>query len=263
MPPPAIETPPDAPVRVIVFEWWQILLMVLGGVFIICVIIFFWRRRARKQRAKETAAFAQKKMEKKGFRQTLSALFGGKKRRSDDLESSKPSRRSGGGWSSYSFHHDGAPVHHSDAYRDAASIHSGSDRSRNRLMVEQYATSRRSSVTTSQFELEPRRRQSNPFTIGSDGGPSMYSQATGKTHSTAQPRLPVKNHLTSRFSVTTSGSNPPKPRPQPPPMPDLGLLSPKSNAEAYKLQHIPKPESYWDVPEAGAVPDRNPFRANH
>lgn len=255
MPPPAIETPPEQQqpqTRVIVFEWWQILLMVLGGCFIIGVILFIWRRKARKTRAKETAAFAKKKeIEKKGFRRTLGAWFGIKqKRRSDDLESkssrSGHSSRTGQTWSEYSFHH-----------ADGASQHGRSHRSGSRIMSERNLTSRRPSYNSNtQFELE-----NGPFSpvyglhddLHTNASQSMYSRSTGEPPHAPNTRLPVRDRMLSRFSVTTSGT---KPRKYPSAEP--GLLSPKSDADAYKLANTPKPESYWDA--AAPVPNKNPFR---
>jgi hypothetical protein len=114
--------------------------------------------------------------------------------------------------------------------------------------------------------------------ISRANSPSVYSQVTGQTRGRTEPKRPVRDLLTSRFSTTTGGESlaPPKsvrrPAPQQP-IPDFDMHSVEeverpdsrnySEAEIYKLSSMfPELKNQpRDYSSSGATAvDRNPFR---
>lgn len=69
--------------------WWEILLMALGCAFIFVIVLMLWRRKARKQRAKATMMFAHTKRldgMHKGWRWRVKRFFGGGRGRKEEGE---------------------------------------------------------------------------------------------------------------------------------------------------------------------------------
>ena len=216
--PPGLNTPTNTSASTRrPLAWWEILLMALGCAFIFMVVLMCWRRRARKVRAKRTAAFASSKaLDRKDNWRWKLVRFG------ERLFGHAPSQR----------------VYAQDEPEEIRL---------KKLRAAEEAREDDMEKLTGNYEhsrAESRRapsRDSQAFSDSSQGhsirlsSGSLYSRVTGMPRRTAEPRQPVKNAnvLSSRFSMTTLGSDKSQPKLSP---------LPSTEAEAYAASVRESPE---------------------
>ena len=218
--------------------------MTLGCAFIFLMVLLCWRRRARKNRAKDTARFASAKaLDKNGgnwFVRFGEKLFGhapwtGKVALREDGEESEEIK--------LMKLREAEEARHEEAMEKLIETYEYSNRSSHHRSHSHERHSRAFSDSTHSYR-----------TRLSDG--SLYSQVTGLPRRTAEPRQPVRdksgNLLSSRFSVTTSGSSSRARELTPPPLPT-------TDAEAIAASFRASPKSrggYW----ISGGSSKNPFR---
>ena len=242
--------------------------MALGCAFIFMVILMCWRRRARKQRANKTKQFAiaKKLGDTGGWKQRLvrfgERLFGHTPKNALAGHYTHPPSYSGdtkGGdialrdleeqrrWREdlkrpTTYHNDDDLDGIVGAYEYERSIRSSpSEYSRNY---------RRQSHNNPSAELEreySRMRQQRPRedVLESLASQSIYSQVTGAKKKAPEPRLPVRDQLVSRFSMSTGSSR-------------SRTLSPAEQIKS-EFQHREVQQNFTGS-SGNSLGDNNPFR---
>ena len=214
-------------------QWWQILLMTLGCAFIFLVFLMCWRRRARKQRANKTKQFAiAKKLDDAGGWKQRLVRFG------ERLFGHTSKNRLAGHYT----YAAGPPSYPGDTKKGDIALRDLEEQRRwpddpkrpttyhddddldGIVGAYEYEESTRSSPSeysryyhrqphiTPAAELEReysrlRQQKLRDDVLESLASRSIYSQVTGAKKKAPEPRLPVRDHLISRFSMSTGGGS--------------------------------------------------------